>query len=86
MKDKARTRWMKMVYGNQIKKYFYEEYVSFDNLRRIRTYCVLEDMYFRLVKLDEYGIWKEETIEALQNEGYVSIFETPYKKLLKNSY
>ena len=55
MKDKARTRWMKMVYGNQIKEYFYEEYVSFDNLRRIRTYCVLEDMYSRLIKLDEYG-------------------------------
>ena len=83
MKDKARTRWMKMVYGNQIKNYFYEEYISFDNLRRIRTYCVLDDEFNRLIKLDEYGVWKQSTIDELENDGYVSIFVTPYKRLLK---
>ncbi len=83
MKDKARTRWVKMVYKDQIVAFFYEEYVSFDNLRRIRTYCVLEDNYSRLIKLDEYGVWKEETIKELVDEGYTSIYETPYKKLLK---
>ncbi len=83
MKDKARTRWMKMVYGNQIKNYFYEEYISFDNLRRIRTYCVLDDEFNKLIKLDEYGVWKQSTIDELENDGYVSIFATPYKRLLK---
>lgn len=85
MRDKPRTRWIKMIYGkdNKIKGYFYEEYVSFDNLRRIRTYCILDDMYSRLIKLDEYGIWKQEIIDELEQEGYVSIYQTPYKKLLK---
>lgn len=83
MKDKPRTRWIKMIYKDEVKDYFYEEYVSFDNLKRIRTYCILNDVYSRLIKLDEYGIWKQETINELEKDGYVSIHNTPYKKLLK---
>lgn len=83
MKDKTRTKWVKMIYKDQIKSFFYEEYVSFDNLRRVRTYCMLDDEFKKLIKLDEYGVWSQRLIDELENEGYVSIYTTPYKKLLK---
>lgn len=83
MKDKTRTKWIKMIYKDQIKNFFYEEYVSFDNLRRVRTYCMLDDEFKKLIKLDEYGVWSQRLIDELENEGYVSIYTTPYKKLLK---
>lgn len=80
------TKRMKMlisIYREDIKYKIYEIYKSFDELERVRTYIILNDGFNTTLKMDELGLNTEETINELENLGYVSIDSAEVKLRLR---
>lgn len=80
------TKRMKMlisIYREDIKYKIFEEYESFDNLKRLRTYILLNDGFNTTLKMDEIGLSSEEAINELENLGYVSIDSAEVKLRLR---
>ena len=83
MKENTRTKFIKKLYKEEIKELIYEEYIDIDDIRKIRTYMLLNDAFNTIIKLENIGIWSEEKIKTLNNLGYISSTDERAKTLKK---
>ena len=81
VKESNRTKFLKKIYADEIDSLYYEEYISNDNLKRLKTYMVLNDSFHTTFNLDNYGLFDEDKIKYLESNNYKS---SNVKKLTKN--
>lgn len=81
-KESLRTKFVKKIYKDEIKDLFYKEYISEDNLRRIKTFMILDDIFHTIINLDNFGVWDEDKIKYLESNNYKNA-DLEVKKLTK---
>lgn len=82
MIESSRTKFLKRIFKNEIKALLYEEYNN-NHLKLLRTFMLLNDEFYTLLRLDEIGIWSEDKIHYLEKLNYKDINSIEIKKTLK---
>ena len=82
MIESSRTKFLKRIFKNEIKALLYEEYNN-NHLKLLRTFMLLNDEFYTLLRLDEIGMWSEDKIHYLEKLNYKDINSIEIKKTLK---
>lgn len=78
-----RMSLIEKLYKNEIKAYRYELYRGSTGETHIRTWIILDDDFDTRLKVDELGIYSEETIEELKRNGYKPLTDESTLQLKK---
>ncbi len=74
MKDSSNARTVRRIFKDETKCYGYEIYENnMDNLKRVKTFLVLNDGFDTTLPLNDLGPLTDETLEELKNEGYIEV-------------
>lgn len=78
-----RMSLIEKLYIGEIKEYRYELYRGSTGETHIRTWIILDDEFETKLKVDELGIYSEETIEDLKRNGYKPLIDESKLQLKK---